>query len=93
MHGQQAAGGRLRRERWKHVTLPHTSCYYSAACLGLMTVPHKHNGWTHALSTVHAPFTSYAEGGATEVYCNRAVCPSICLSVTSISRHSLKTKR
>ena len=21
----------------------------------------------------------YAEGGATEAYCNRAVCPSICL--------------
>ena len=31
----------------------------------------------------------YAEGGATEAYCNRAVC----LSVTSISRRSLKTKR
>ena len=31
----------------------------------------------------------YAEGGATEAYCNRAVCPS----VTSISRRSLKTKR
>ena len=23
----------------------------------------------------------YAEGGATEAYCNRAVCPSVCLSV------------
>ena len=39
----------------------------------------------------------YAEGGATEAYCNRAVCPSVrpsvCPSVTSISRRSLKTKR
>ena len=35
----------------------------------------------------------YAEGGATEAYCNRAVCPSVCLSFTSISRRSLKTKR
>ena len=25
--------------------------------------------------------TDYAEGGATEAYCNRAVCPSVCLSV------------
>ena len=24
---------------------------------------------------------NYAEGGAIEVYCNRAVCPSVCLSV------------
>ena len=31
----------------------------------------------------------YAEGRATEAYCSRAVC----LSVTSISRRSLKTKR
>ena len=23
--------------------------------------------------------SNYAEGGATEVYCNRAVCPSVCL--------------
>ena len=29
----------------------------------------------------------YAEGGATEAYCSRAVCP------LRISRHSLKTKR
>ena len=35
----------------------------------------------------------YAEGGATEAYCNRAVCPSVRLSVTSISPRSLKTKR
>ena len=39
----------------------------------------------------------YAEGGATEAYCNRAVCQSVCqsvsLSFTSISRRSLKTKR
>ena len=35
----------------------------------------------------------YAEGGATEVYCNRAVCQSVSLSFTSISRRSLKTKR
>ena len=35
----------------------------------------------------------YAEGGATEAYCSRAVCLSVRLSVTSISRRSLKTKR
>ena len=35
----------------------------------------------------------YAEGGATEAYCNRAVCQSVSLSFTSISRRSLKTKR
>ena len=34
----------------------------------------------------------YAEGGATEAYCSDAVCLSVCLSVTSISRRSLKTK-
>ena len=44
-------------------------------------------GWRH---TVVRLFVShYAEGGATKVYCNRAVCPSF----TSISRRSLKTKR
>ena len=35
----------------------------------------------------------YAEGGATEAYCNRAVYYSVSLSFTSISRRSLKTKR
>ena len=35
----------------------------------------------------------YAEGGANEVYCNRAVCQSVILSVASISRRSQKTKR
>ena len=35
----------------------------------------------------------YAEGGATEVYCNRAVCPSVILSYQAESRRSLKTKR
>ena len=34
----------------------------------------------------------YAEGGATEAYCNRG-CLSVHLSVASISRRSLKTKR
>ena len=33
----------------------------------------------------------YAEGGATEAYCSRAVCQSFC--PLRISRHSLKTKR
>ena len=38
-------------------------------------------------------YGSYAEGGATEAYCNRAVCQSVSPSFTSISRRSLKTKR
>ena len=33
------------------------------------------------------------KGGATEAYCNRAVCQSVSPSFTSISRRSLKTKR
>ena len=35
----------------------------------------------------------YAEGGAIEVYCNRAVCPSVILSDQAESRRSLKNKR
>ena len=35
----------------------------------------------------------YAEGGAIEVYCNRAVCPSVILSYQAESRRSLKNKR
>ena len=30
---------------------------------------------------------NYAEGGATEVYCNRAVCPSVCLSFMSLAKN------
>ena len=28
----------------------------------------------------------YAEGGATEVYCNRAVCPSVCYKCFLVAR-------
>ena len=43
----------------------------------------------------YIPGSNYVEGGATKVYtvCNHAVCPSVRLSVKSISRRSLKTKR
>ena len=78
----------------KHCTTLLVSSCSSTASLLPLVMPRAE---AYGSSFVCLSVSHYAEGGATEAYCNRAVCQSVCqsvsLSFTSISRRSLKTKR